>query len=89
MLTTPDNFLFLHLFVDDLQDKLLHEVVRKFGLKPGLAQFCTYTCPRQSPFLSLDQGECITPELDSSCPMVQAASVHLDGNHLCLSPSPW
>ena len=24
MLTTPDNLLFFHLLVDDLQDKLLH-----------------------------------------------------------------
>jgi len=26
MLTTPDNLLFLHLLVDDLQDKLLHHL---------------------------------------------------------------
>ena len=26
MLATPDNLLFLHLLVDDLQDKLLHHV---------------------------------------------------------------
>ena len=28
MLTTPDNLLFLHLLVDDLQDKLLHHLSR-------------------------------------------------------------
>jgi len=31
MLTTPDNFLFLHLLVDDLQDKVLHHLSRDGG----------------------------------------------------------
>ena len=31
MLTTPDNVLFLHLLVDDLQDKLLHHLSRDGG----------------------------------------------------------
>jgi len=31
MLTTPDNLLFLHLLVDDLQDKLLHHLSREGG----------------------------------------------------------
>ena len=31
MLTTPDNLLFLHLLVDDLQDKLLHHLSRDGG----------------------------------------------------------
>lgn len=59
------------------------------GLKPGLAQFCMYTSTRQPSCFSPDQGGCIKPVLDSSYPVVQASSVHLAGNHLCLSPSPW
>ena len=31
MLTTPDILLFLHLLVDDLQDKLLHHLYRDGG----------------------------------------------------------
>jgi len=31
MLTTPDNLLFLHVLVDDLQDKLLHHLSRDGG----------------------------------------------------------
>ena len=31
MLTTPDNLLFLHLFDDGLQDKLLHHLSRDGG----------------------------------------------------------
>ena len=31
MLTTPGNLLFLHLLVDDLQDKLLHHLSQDGG----------------------------------------------------------
>ena len=31
MLTTPDNLLFLHLLVDDLQDELLHHLSQDGG----------------------------------------------------------